>query len=207
MKVDIVSACNKLYGKKNKELWPGDFRTNLNEYGNACFGSVARLYNFESNSQVLSTPEGQACQLAMNTQLTANGKHPCANWLSVPVIDLPPQVSFFNKIKADSTHNQAHLVYKQCMNECKTDECKKNVDLDHLAWRITHPPSPPPPPPPSPPPPPPPTPPPTLNLEKHHKGKHKCNNCYANTYIYLIVGFSLLLIIFFVIYAKYPPLN
>ena len=133
MKVNIVKACDKIHGKKNVEVWPGDFRTNLNEYGNACFGSVARLYNFESNSQVLATPEGQECQKAMSTQLQLNGKHPCANWLSVPLIDLPPKVSFFNRMKKGTL---PHKVYRECISNCKTDKCKKNVDLDYLAWRL-----------------------------------------------------------------------
>ena len=213
MKVDIVKACNEIYGKQNKENWPGDFRTNLNEYGNACFGSVARLYNFESNSQVLSTPEGQECQKAMYTQLKLNGKNPCANWLSVPVIDLPPRVSFFNRIKKGSTNNQAYNIYNQCLLDCETDECKKNVYLDYLAWKLDHITIPKPiKPEPIPKPIPTPTPTPTPTLRKHHKSKkhhkkHKgCKNC-DNTFIYLIVGFALLLIVFFVIFAKYPPLN
>lgn len=209
MKVDIVSACNKLYGKKNKEWWPGNLRTNLKEYGNACFGSVARLYNFESNSQVLSTPKGQACQLAMKKQLELNGKHPCANWLSVPLIDLPPQISFFNRIKKKNlTYNQVYNIYKQCINECKTDKCKKNVDLDYLAWKLSNSqqiqkpkpklksksPSPFT------------TPPPNVGQTVPiYPNTNGCDRCMSSAYIYLIVGFALILIILIVSYAKYPP--
>jgi len=91
MKVDIVKACNEFYGNKNAERWPGNFRTNLNEYANACYGSCARLHNFQSNSQVLDSVDGKECQRAMYTQLQLNGKTPCENWLPTPVIDLPPR--------------------------------------------------------------------------------------------------------------------
>ena len=104
LKVNIVKACDEIYGKKNAEKWPGKFRTNLNEYANACFGSCARLHNFQSNSQVLSSKEGKLCQRAMVGQLKANGKTPCANWLPTPVISLPPRVSFFNEIKKGLKH-------------------------------------------------------------------------------------------------------
>ena len=62
MKVDIVKACNEIIWEKNPETWPGKFRTNLNEYANACYGSCARLHNFQSNSQVLDSKEGKECQ-------------------------------------------------------------------------------------------------------------------------------------------------
>ena len=195
MKVDIVKACNEIYGKKTKESWPGQVRTNLNEYANACYGSCARLHNFQSNEQVLDSKEGKKCQRAMYTQLKLNGKNPCANWLPAPIIDLPPRVSFFNKIKKGLIPEQ---VRDNCLKECKNQKCKNNVIFDYTAYIMGNPP----PAPPAPPAPSPPVP------DHHHKKrkkhhKRKCKNCESEYKdIYLLIIFSILLIVFFIIFFK-----
>ena len=202
MKVDIVKACNEIYGKKTKESWPGTIRTNLNEYANACYGSCARLHNFQSNSQVLASKEGKKCQRAMYTQLKLNGKNPCANWLPAPIIDLPPRVSFFNKIKKGLIPEQ---VRDNCLKECKNQKCKNNVIFDYTAYIMGNPPAPPPPAPPSSPlsPPPPPPPPPHHHRKRKKHHKKKCKNCDSEYKdIYLLIIFSLLLIGIFIIYFK-----
>ena len=193
LKVNIVKACDEIYGKKNAEKWPGKFRTNLNEYANACFGSCARLHNFQSNSQVLSSKEGKLCQIAMVGQLRKNGKIPCANWLPTPMISLPPRVSFFNEIKKGLNHKDA---FDKCLRECKTDEYKANVYLDYKAYIIANPPLQP-------------------LLKKHGGKKHggkkhggkkhggkKCNNCNQDEFIYLFVFGCILLLIFMTFYKK-----
>jgi len=203
MKVDIVKACNVMHGKQNPEKWPGNFRTNLNEYANACYGSCARLHNFQSNSQVLDSKEGKECQRAMFHQLKLNGKTPCENWLPAPVINLPPRVSFFNEIKKGSTPEK---VRDKCIRECKNNqECIKNVIFDHLAYISANPPPPPPPPPP--PTPPAPTPPLILGKTKHHKKRKKCKHCHSEYRdVYLLIVFSILLIGFFIIFFKNMPI-
>lgn len=199
LNVDIVSACNHMYGvKEGEEIpWPGTFRTNLNQYANACYGSVARLNNFQSNSQVLDSNHGKLCEKAMNTQLKLNGRNPCQNWIPAPMINLPPQISFYSEIKKGISVDQA---YNNAINSCKTQECKDNATLDRLAYIIAHPPQPPPPPPPSPPPPAPLKP--DLNLEKKHKGKKKCKNCNINKSLYLFIIFSFFLITLFIVFFR-----
>ena len=58
MRINIVDACNQMYGIKHKKVWPGTLITNLNQYANACYGSCGRFNNLQSVNQVLHTPCG-----------------------------------------------------------------------------------------------------------------------------------------------------
>jgi hypothetical protein len=194
LKVNIVKACDEIYGKKNAEKWPGKFRTNLNEYANACFGSCARLHNFQSNSQVLSSKEGKLCQRAMVGQLKANGKTPCANWLPTPVISLPPRVSFFNEIKKGLNTGDAR---DKCLRACTTDECKDNAYFDYKAYILANPllplvsPSPSPP---------------ILKRRGNHKKKHiekLCDYSHDLAMVFILIFGTILLIIFMLFYNNY----
>ena len=97
MEINIIDACKIMYGQKTPKKWPGTFVTNLNEFANACYGSCARFNNLQSAQQVADTSCGRECQYAMKQQLQLNGKTPCANWLPVPIISPPPQVSFIKE--------------------------------------------------------------------------------------------------------------
>ena len=114
--IDAYKLAQLRYGVKKPHTFPGPQLTNMNDFNNLCFNTVAEFVD-PNITPLQNSPAGQKCQIAMIQQLGLNGQEHPGLKLRMPVVLSRPQY-FKNAYLATGNPNSA---YKIAVNSCITN--------------------------------------------------------------------------------------
>ena len=114
--IDAYKLAQLRYGVKKPHSFPGPQLTNMNDFNNLCFNTVAEFVD-PNITPLQNSPAGQKCQIAMIQQFGLNGREHPGLKLRMPVVLSRPQY-FKNAFLATGDPNTA---YKIAVNSCITN--------------------------------------------------------------------------------------
>ena len=111
--LDVYKLAELRYGAKKAAHFPGPQLTNLNDFNNFCFNTVAEFVD-PALEPLQHSAEGKKCQIAMIKQLALNGREHPGLKLRLPVVLSRPQY-FKDAYLATGNIDEA---YKIAVNSC-----------------------------------------------------------------------------------------